>query len=264
MVISFNNEMDIMNRLFNKTLLLFGLTIVGISACEKDKPAPVVEKDTAEIRVYPMYNEENIKIDSIYSMPDANRIVFTDIKFYAHRWKNGDTKLAEVALFDYREKGTTFISTQQKYTSFNNLIGFIGVEEDVNHDDPTAFAASSPLNIMNAGGMHWGWNPGYIFIKVEAKVDTTQNGIDDFNHILVYHVGTDEYLKSVSFTDVPWKKITDKNYRASLSLNMNTFFEQSSSPIDIYSEYLTHTGAGQEALSLKAINNFVSALSFIP
>jgi hypothetical protein len=246
-------------------LHLFSLILLVSLSCEKDPPAPVEEeKDTSEIRIFPTYNGQNIKIDSIYTMPDAHRIIFTDIKFYAHRWKNGDVKLAEVALFDFKEKGSAFISTQQKYSSFTNLTGSIGVEEDVNHDDPTAFSTSSPLYIMNAGGMHWGWNPGYIFVKIEARVDTTANGTDDFNHILVYHAGTDDFLRSVSFSNVPWKKITDKKYRASMALNFNTFFENASSPINIKTEYLTHTAPDQVALTEKVVTNFVESLTFIP
>lgn len=235
------------------------------SACKKDKP-PVPEPvaaDKLEIKVYPMYGSDSLYLDSTYHTSQGYDVQFTDIKFFAGSWKNGATVLTNANLFDYRETGKNFISAAMKPDGFSALQGYLGIGPDENHLDPTAFSNDNPLNIVNAGGMHWGWNPGYIFIKVEARVDTIPDGVALFDHYGVFHVGTDAFLQTLDFPAVSWQKMGDNYYRARMKLNMQQFLSNGAQSIDLKTEHITHSGAGQEALSQKAISNFKSALSFI-
>lgn len=81
------------------------------------------------------------------------------------------------------------------YSGFNFMVG---VDSAANHGDPALWATSHPLSSNNPDFAHWGWNSGYIFVKVEGLVDTTaaMNGTPDAAFAL--HIGLDSYLTEVS------------------------------------------------------------------
>jgi hypothetical protein len=245
------------------------LLSVGLSlcSCKKDKveDAPVVVvNDQLSIQVFPVFGTQTLYLDSTYFTDEGYEIQFTDVKFFGGNWKNGNEILFEAALFDYRNEGNKFVTVNKKPDAFGALQGLLGVDVSLNHLDPTAFANESPLNIANAGDMHWSWNPGYIFIKVEARVDTIQDGIPLFDHYAVYHVGTDAFIQNLDFPAITWSTVGAQLFRANMKVDMHQFLSNAGQPINVKNEFLTHTAAGQEVLTLKAMQNFKSALSFIP
>ncbi|MNY21557.1 hypothetical protein D3C86_1551140 [compost metagenome] len=134
----------------------------------------------------------------------------------------------------------------------------IGVPGDINHNDPSLFPAANPLNIAIANDMHWDWNPGYIFIKVEAKVDTIVDGITNCNHNLVYHVGTDSYFTSKTIANLSW---SGSNIRESwLKIDLKNFFENPGNEINVKTEFTTHSTPAQTNLTEKARQNFAASI----
>lgn len=235
-------------------------------SCEKDPfpvPAPDVE-DQLRMEVYPVFGEQTLKLDSIYTFANGDRIQFTDLLFYVTDLKNDTKSLLDAALFDYRVNGNLLFQTVASPSDFSNLTAFLGVDEIQNHADPTALPNSHPLNIVKAGGMHWGWNPGYIFTKVEARMDTIADGVDQFDHFLVYHTGTDDLLTDLGFSSINWQLTTNQVYRAKLQLDLNVFFNQSGNEINPRVEFVTHSSPGQIPLSTKAIQNFKAGLTLLP
>ncbi len=243
------------------------ISAVSISSCKKDKIEiipPVVVSDQLSIQVLPFYGSQILYLDSTYLTDEGYEIQFTDLKFFGGNWKNGNDILFESAMFDYRNNGNKFLTVSKKPDLFGSLQGLLGIDSSLNHDDPTAFANENPLNIVNAGDMHWGWNPGYIFIKVEARVDTIQDGIPLFDHYAVFHVGTDNFVQNLDFPDVNWTAIGEKSFQANMKLDMHQFLSNAGQTINVKNEFISHTASGQDVLTLKAIQNFKSALSFIP
>lgn len=251
-----------------RLIVLSGLVLTSgwvVQSCKKDKPKapPVVVADALSVKVYPMYGNEVLHLDSTYQTTQGYDIQFTDLKFLGCNWKNGSATLMQAALFDYRESGNNFIQVEKKPDDFAALQGLLGVESTLNHSDPTAFPDNSVLNITNAGGMHWGWNPGYIFMKVEVKIDTIPDGVPLFDHYAVLHVGTDAFLQTLDFPAVNWTLVSEKSYTAKMKLDMKQFLTNGTQAIDLKTENTTHSAPGQEALSLKAIQNFKASLGFM-
>ena len=199
-------------------------------------------------------------LDSIYQGPNGIRIKVSDIKFFTTLMSNQNNTFAEVAYFDFREKGALLIEQTLDYSKFPSLDFVLGVDTSFNHDDPSAFPNNSPLNIMNAGSMHWGWNTGYIFISVEGKADTLADGIDNFDLSYSYHIGTDLYQQAMSFSNLTWVKTAAHQHTLAFNLDMEWFFFNPTQPIDIPSEPFTHSGAGLSALTQKVALNFKNAL----
>jgi hypothetical protein len=245
-----------------KKFSLISLTLLlALFSCDDDEPDDVVPAvDQLKVQMIPTFGTEDLQLDQTYITDEGYRVQFTDLKCYMTDLKNGSKTLATSALFDFREKGTLFLTKPGKPSDFSSMSAFLGVPADRNHADPTAFAESDPLYITNANDMHWGWNPGYIFIKVEAKVDTIDDAIDNFDHLVVFHVGGDDYLQNLNFGSLSWNAAGANLYATSLKLDMKTFLNNGSSSIDLMTEYSSHTAAGQEAISLKVIEHFRDAI----
>lgn len=242
-------------------LLLFAWIL--LSSCDKDGPNPPPSPPTevSRICVNPKYGGQTLYLDSIYEAPNGYKIKITDIKFYVSSFGFQDQCITQASLFDYREKGNVLLAVDKKHSLFPSLSGILGVDTLYNHLDPSAFPNSSPLNISNSGPMHWGWNPGYIFINVEGKADTLINGIDNLDLSFSYHVGTDYYLVPINYNNIQWIKTGDYQYTFNLNLDLYQFFFNATQPILINSEYFTHSGSGTEILTQKVVTNFNNALT---
>tara|TARA_Y100000385_G_scaffold128012_1_gene133225 strand:+ start:176 stop:916 length:741 start_codon:yes stop_codon:yes gene_type:complete len=242
-------------------LLLIFISLFILS-CEKDKPIqPVSELDYLTVNLQPFYGIDSLYLDSTYLTIEGYKIKFTDIRFFFTNIKNGDSVLNEASLYDFREAGKLLFRSQGSPIDYNNLSALVGVDSSINHIDPSAFPNESVLNISNAGTMHWGWNPGYIFISVEGKVDTLANSSSTFDKNFSFHVGKDSYLGSKNFSALNWQAIQDHEYHLDLKLNMQTFLNSSSYQINLSNEYITHSASGQEILTNKAFSNFIESIS---
>ena len=235
------------------------LVLVLATACGDDNPeAP---KAQLQIDLQPVYGGQNFFMDSIYTTQEGYKVKFTELKCYFTLFGNGTNALHEAALLDYRETGSLLFKKEGDYAKFLNLSAVLGVDSSLNHLDPSAFPNESPLNISNAGPMHWGWSTGYIFMNIEGKVDTIPDATLNTDLSFSFHIGTDSYLQNLQFNNINWTDIGNNTRQFKLKLDLLAFLGQGTNSINLSSEYLTHTAAGQEALTQKVISNFKNAIS---
>ncbi len=240
---------------------LIGFVFLTSLSCKEDPPAPEpVPVDTLRIDVQPVFNGADLFLDSTYTTVEGHKVQFTDIKFYLEDVKNGANQLTDAMLFDYRERGTLLYDGEGVASNFGALTANLGVGPANNNSDPSAFPNDSWLNISNSNDMHWGWNPGYIFVKVEARVDTIQDANDVFDHPVVLHAGLNENLETVSFSNLNWTSVGTNRHQLSMELNMSEFLQSAINTIDLQFESSTHSAPGQEALTTKVMENFREAL----
>lgn len=231
-------------------------------SCKLDNTTPMVSvSNNLQLVLQPTFGNEDLLLDETYITEEGYGVQFTDIKCYFTSIANGSKLFTDAALFDYRQKGNVLKQVIGSPNDFDSLQLHVGVHAQFNHLDPSTFPIDNPLNIAIANDMHWDWNPGYIFVKIEAKVDTVANGIDEFNHTVVFHVGGDSYLRNLNFNTVNWQLLSPNFARLSWKFDAQKFLKNGSQVIDLKTEYSTHSAAGQEALSLKVMNNFTNAIS---
>lgn len=241
-------------------MLIIGITLFT-SCKDKENLDPVEEEigNYVNIEVQPVFDTENLYLDSIYTTQEGYKIKFTDIKFFLEDIKNVSTQFTDAGLFDYRERGTLLSRLKGNGSNYMNLSANLGVGTSVNHSDPTTHPNTSMLNITNANDMHWNWSPGYIFLKIEGKADTIPDATTLLNHNIVFHAGLDVNLQTVSFTNITWNRVAnEETFR--LKLDMAKFLN-GTQIIDVKDEFSTHSMVGQEALTLKVMENFKEALA---
>ena len=228
------------------------------NANEDDGSCYYTSESTLQIDIVPKYGDEVLYLDSVYETSEGYLVKFTEFKFFMTKLASGSNVLCEAALFDFNTPQNNSISTTGDVLNFSSLSGTIGVDSIENHSDPSAFENDSPLNIVNAGLMHWGWNPGYIFVNVIGKVDTMASG-NLFNHNFVFHIGTDQFKRNFDFTDLIWSP-SEGGHELQFEVDLKTFLNHNGSIIDLKNEFFTHSGSGDLELTEKLANNFVNAL----
>ena len=249
--------------MYLKFTLYIIIAAAVLTSCKDDQvtePIPIV--DYLKVTMQPTFGTNELLLDQTFTTAEGYLVQFTDLKCYFTSMKNGSNELCKAALYDYRETGTLLFSKPGKPADYASLNGFVGVDQLYNHEDPSAFANENPLNIAIANDMHWDWNPGYIFMKVEAKVDTTADAIENFDHFVIFHIGTDAFIQPISLPSITWTASGTGLYTLPLKLDMQKFLQNGPQTIDLKTEYSSHSSAGQEALSLKVIQNFKDAISF--
>jgi len=238
------------------------LSLMCFISCKK-KNHVEDNKNYLEIDLLALYGgngNEELKLDSVYISPEGYKIKFTDIKCFFTMLGNGNNILTEAAYYDLREKGAKVLSIEGDYSKFSSLQGIIGVDSALNHNDPAEFPNGSPLNISNAGTMHWGWNTGYIFFNIEGKADTLDDGVNNFNHNFSFHIGKDQYARPLNLQNLTWSPSGAKTHVVKWKLDMYKFLH-GLSPVDLKTEFLTHTASGQQVLTEKITTNFSQSIS---
>ncbi len=244
-------------------LILALLVFVASFSCKKkkDDATDTPSAQQSKLSLQPMFGSENISLDSVYTLSNGYKIEFVELKAYFTGIESGGTVMKDAALFNFSQTGTLVFQANQVVANPASIQFGIGVPSSINHNDPSTFPNTNPLNIAIANDMHWDWNPGYIFFKVEAKADTIVDGITNCDHNLVYHVGTDAYYTAKTISNLNWSAASSTVNQAWLKLDLKNFFENSTSPIDVKTEFSTHSMASQSALTEKARQNFAASIS---
>lgn len=228
-------------------------------ATHDDGSCQHITNDSIKIKIIPTYNNVDLELDSAYSTEEGYNVKFTTISFFISHLANNSDTINESSLYDFRDKGSQLLSKRADFNLYPSIQGFIGVDSINNHSDPSAFDNENDLNVENAGTMHWGWNTGYIFVKIEGKVDTLLSG--NFNHNFSFHAGTDTFLQQITFENILWEQTAQNEHTINLLLSMSDFLSSGLNTIDLKDEFITHSNSGQQALTEKVVVNFVNALS---
>ncbi|MEX2483532.1 MAG: MbnP family protein [Brumimicrobium sp.] len=242
-------------------ILILGL--FTLSSCKSDKPdpdpLPVAKK--ARVNLIPTYDGEVLEFNSTYTTQEGYTIEFTKINVIFTNLKHDNKELFTSAVYKYEDDKTLLWQGEGDYLEFPDMTANIGVSEEENHEDPSARPNEDPLNILNTDDMHWGWDPGYIFLMIEGKADTsvTQDGVDLVKFL--YHVGKDELLKTISLQDLNWTEVTSDFHETDIYVDMYKVFDGETEDIDIKNEKSSHTMPNQISLSDKVITNFVNAIT---
>ena len=243
--------------------LLIGL--LAFTSCKDDEPTPCDDDEPVvqEVRInlVPTYNGQILEFNTDYTTQEGYTIEFTKINVIMTNFSHNGNELFASGVYKYEDDSRVLWEGPGDYSEFPSMTSNIGVPASENHEDPSARPSSDPLNILNTDDMHWGWNPGYIFLMIEGKADTsaTQNGQDLMNFL--YHIGKDDFLVPVSLQNLTWTQINSSLHETDIYVDMYKVFDGDTADIDMKLERSSHTMPGQETLSNKVITNFANALS---
>lgn len=112
----------------------------------------------------------------------------------------------------------------------------IGIDSITNSTkQPADFAQDHPLGPQSPS-MYWAWNTGYIFLKLEGSVDTNliPDGTIDWPY--VFHLGTNQLLRSVEL-NYPVSGDDGQKLVLDIGVDLARFFDF----VDLRTENSSHT-----------------------
>lgn len=120
--------------------------------------------------------------------------------------------------------------------SYKGFKFMLGLDSTTNHSDPTIYLADNPLSIQSPG-IHWSWNSGYIFMKVEGQVDTTLAATGPLDLEYFYHVGLDNLKRTIDFSTSAFTVVSGSDYEVGMEFDLLAALNN----VDMRTENETHS-----------------------
>jgi len=260
-----------MKNIFKYSALAL-IVLLTFNSCKKDDPInePIIVEDksgTFEIEINATMNGEPVQGFTPFTNVNNHRATIEDFKFYlgAFKLKNPQgvsIDISGVAFFDLLNNVNS-VKIKLPEGDYADLSFFVGVPDELNGTSNPDFSASiynqeHPLSIFN--GMYWTWSTGYIFLKVEGKIDTSATQNQDFNRNYFYHVGLQNNFLPKEFPGTEIKINKGKTTKLVFKFEYNDLFRNPTDTINMAVNSFTHTTDNME-LAEKVITNFSDALT---
>lgn len=182
-----------MKAIFKFTLLLIAVSTLFVS-CKQEEINP-----TAYLNLKLTAGTKELVYDSIYTI-NGKAVSFSIAQMYLSNFSLADDEgnKNDFPVYIIGKPGIAKVALGELTLSHIHTVDFmIGVDSATNHLDPTTYPEGHALAIQTPG-MHWTWNSGYIFMKLEGKVDNNGDGTPETGFL--YHLGLDSYAKTTSVT----------------------------------------------------------------
>lgn len=252
-----------------KKWIAFSLVAILVSfwSCKRDEDEPPKHAPQLSFVFAPYFNDEEVKISERFTNDDGYPIDLHNLAFYLSDIALIDEYGTEVAISEIEiihlrneHRSLTFEVPVGDYWGFRfNL----GVPPELNSpSNPEfsigAFDADHPLSESN--GMFWDWQGGYRHFSIDGHCDTVPNQGEFLPLSFGFHTGHDELFRMLPDFEYPFQ-ITHNDLKIiQMSVNLNTFFKNGNSHIDLKNERQYHGSEDTYELGVKVAEN--SAASF--
>ncbi len=212
-----------------KYTLLVMLTGLFLMSCENDTQ----QKDnTLSIKFNINAGSVPLQYDTDY-LVDTLTVQYTQVRFYISQPEF--TSGAEVISFpdayflgDAASSNNTFVVGDLGKRTIDGVAFGFGVDSSRNTITGSkaiqAFAYPTNHALSAANNMYWSWNPGYIWMKLEGRMDTNEDGdFGDPNEIFSIHSGVDAAYVFVNRTFI--FTMNDEPKTIQIDMDINKFFD---------------------------------------
>jgi len=210
-------------------VLISVLPLLTFGCKEKE---PEITESEVTMKINFRYGSQPLVYDQEYTYDTDKKIKIELVKFYiskpALRNAAGDWVPFGSEYFLVDLGHPTFSAGKMPVGNYSAIRFGVGVDNSRNiQSDPQAIPATDypndhPLNA--ASDMYWSWATGYIFVKVEGRIDANNNGsyIDVEDKTVSYHPGVPELFRSIQLE----KSITvgSEAVQPELTLNVEALF----------------------------------------
>ena len=249
-----------------KRMLLAALLAATLTACDRNEPGT---NGVIPISIRPVLNGELFETETVYQNLQGRAFQFDNLSLYVSDMTlvsadgeevvlSGEEQDESVLFFDFTN-GTIF-GTAGKLSSNGSLISenldapageyqgirlTLGVPRNLNGDfDPVTYPEEHPLSEQR--GAFWSWNSGYIFLKIDGRVDNSaDNNGQELLGSLTYHTGLDTLIRTVSFLEPEHAFTIETGDTPTDELNftfdINKLFYFDGDTLDMVNSNLTHT-----------------------
>lgn len=189
--------------------LVFGMLLTLAACTKKDDPTPEFEETNLaplSVEFDNIVGERTLVLNnagSPYRNAAGEPFTISRLQYFISNIKvsTADGKTYAVNqdscyfLVKGDDKATRFAKVrvpEGDYTSLSFIVGVDSLRSTMPVDKRIGVLDPAAGGGMEAGGMYWGWNSGYIFFKLEGKSDVVSNdanGDPTGNKQFKYHIG---------------------------------------------------------------------------
>ena len=207
-------------------VVFFTLALVLVS-CQPD-----AKDNTLSIKFNINAGTTPLAYNTDYSI-DTLTIQYTTVRFYISQpvFSSGADFISfndAYFLGDAGNSNNTFVVGDLGKRTIDGIAFGFGVDSSRNTQHGSkaqpaySYTLSNPLS--SANNMYWSWNPGYIWMKLEGRMDTNGDGdFDDANEIFSLHTGIDAAYRYISRTFV--FSMNDAPKTVQVDMDINRFFD---------------------------------------
>lgn len=242
-----------------KKILLTTFAITVLFSCKKEEePISVTSPSTkgnVVLNAQFLVNGASYNSDSVYVDDFSNnyKISFSNVYLSQLNFEDGGviTPLPIQYVLLKPETSTYNLGSVEE-GHYHNFNYGIGIDSATNHTDPNSYDLSSPL-YPQSPNMHWTWNSGYIFYKIEGSIDTDSDGT--FETTFAFHIGTDDLRRDGTFMFHD-AIVAGATTTIDMKIDLGKFL----TGIDLSIDNSTHT-MNNMPLALRVANNATSAVT---
>jgi hypothetical protein len=173
---------------------------------------------------------------------------------YLHSTNGGTVKVEDVLLFNFNNSTNTEFLLKTSVGNYNAISFGIGLDAQQNTSDPSTFAASHPLSVLQ--NTYWTWATKYRFIMLDGKGDgNNDSNLDD---LFSYHAGDDLLYSIAQFNLSTFQVKSNAISTIEIKIDLDKVFFGINGTIDFVSESSTHS---TNPTAFKFAGNFADALS---
>jgi hypothetical protein len=243
-------------------ITIITITIASfITACKKDDTTPKNAKQVLDFHWHSKVGSADASYGVQFTSTDGIKFKLSDWRYYVSNFvliKEDGSEYPisdKVFLIDIANADYSLDSVP-----VGNYKGFkftVGLDSTTNHKDPTLYAASNPLSLQSPS-IHWSWNSGYIFMKIEGKYDSTvaQLGGTSINQPFFFHVGTDKLKQVIDYSNEAFSVVSGEDKELHIEMD----FLKILNSVNLKTENATHTGDNLP-LATKISNNWKTSFT---
>lgn len=245
----------------NLCIIIFTVIISFFASCKKDEPilqegdpCTLNENQEVEVKCNLKFGDQPIDYQTIYTLDDGTKLQFSCVQIYVSRFAflpatsgGADQKILLL------KPGNESFRVSIPAASYDSIRFTFGLDSLTNHGDPSTYPPGNPL-AFTVPSMHWSWNQGYLFARIEGKYDPVS--ISDSSRNFLYHIGYDSNFQKDIKLPMSLKSSVCETQTASLSFNLKQLFMHLELPTE------DHTMSDSNvAVAIKVRKNLILGIS---
>lgn len=211
-----------------------------------------------EIALQPLVGTETMQYNTNYTV-NGRTVQFTFFQMYFsnfHLEGTYDTLLNDSYILVGSDRGSAVLPTIPE-GNYNQLSFLFGVDTASNGNDPATYAADHPLS-PKSPAMHWSWNTGYIFMKIEGIVDADSIADGVAESPFLFHIGLNEFAQQYQFN---YNLAINAGTQTQLNIKANLAEMLSGIDLSQMENRVTHSMGDEKPLAAQVHANLANAIA---
>ncbi len=242
-----------MKSYFFSTLMIIGFAFI-LTNCSDDT-GDTDDSVNVDLEVQMRVGSETLSDGSTYTI-NGTTIQVNAARFYLGNISlDGNSNLDDDTYYVVSENNKSFNLAEVEEGDYTFAYG-IGIDPDNNAqttEDFTTRPPGDPLGLQEPT-MHWNWNTGYKFLRVDGMVDTDGDNVVDT--AVEYHLGTNEFFTTLQGTDQI--SLTPEDNAITIRFDLAGLLDG----VDISTGAVTHVG-DNKPMADQMLANYTKAFQII-